>query len=461
MKYITPAMKRDEMTLQRATRRDEDSYDDSAGAEVAGDVGRDSATGLQGMFAALYERDFLLFYLGAMSSNIGMWMRTVAQGWLVVTLTNSAFQLGLVNFFSFIPTLLFSPLGGVLADRYNNRKILMASQIGSTVATAVLATLIVTGKVLIWEVMLIAFLNGFFQSLSMPSFQVIVPELVGRKNLLNAIALNSARFNLTRAIGPTIGGVVIKFINIAGAYYCNALTYFIFFVTLLFVRPKYAARKMSSKREGALASLISASGYIWRHDTIRPVMLIAGVQTFFIAPYTALMPAFAKNILHMGASGYGLLLAAVGLGAFVSALVLAYQGNVWQRGKMMAAAQVVFAAGIVVFAVSTSVIISVAALLFVGWALVAFLTTGNTMLQTIVPTELRGRVMSFWMLITFGLVPLGSLLAGAIAEAAGPVWTLVAGAAITLLVSGVIVLRDHDFLDPRNTRNLEELADEV
>lgn len=407
------------------------------------------------MFAAFHERDYVLFYCGAMSSNIGMWMRAVAQGWLVVTLTNSELYLGLVSFCAMIPSLLFSPLGGVLSDRYDNRKILMVSQALSALFVGLLGTLVVMDIVQIWEIMLIAFLNGTFAALSSPAFQVIVPELVGRKNLMNAIALNSARFNLTRAIGPTIGGFLIKFIQIGGAYYCNAATYLVFLVTMLFVHPKHKGEQIRVKQPGVLSSLSTALVYVWGHNAIRPVMLIAGIQTLLIAPYTTLLPAYAKNILHIGSGGYGLLLAAVGLGAFASAMILAYLGEIRYRGRLMVIAQVVFAVGVAVFSQSRWLAPSVVALIFVGWALVAFLTTGNTMLQTIVPNEVRGRVMAFWMMVIMGLLPIGSLVAGSVAAQIGSTWTLTGGAVLTLLISGAVVLMDRDFLDPEVTKSIE------
>ncbi len=394
------------------------------------------------MFAALHEPDYRWFYFGALTSNIGLWMRTVAQGWLVITLTNSPFYLGLVSFCGMAPTLLFSLFGGVIADRANKRLVLMSAQLGSVFFVSLLGTLVVAHLVQIWQIMLIAFVNGTFAALSQPSFQAIVPELVGRANLMNAIALNSARFNLTRAVGPSIGGFLIKYVSIAGAFYCNAATYLLFFVALLFVHPKHAVQRPRARSERVLASLTDALGYVSSHELIRPVLLMAMVQTVFIAPYTSLLPAFAKNVLHMGAGGYGLLLGAVGVGAFAAALLLASRASIPYKGRIMFAAQIVFAVAVIGFAWSRWLWLSLVALLVVGCTLVAFLTVGNTLLQTIVPNEKRGRVMSVWMLVAMGFLPLGSLLAGSVAEATSPSLDLTAGALLTLVLSSLIVLRN-------------------
>lgn len=410
----------------------------------------------RGMFAALHEPDYRLFYFGAMTSNIGLWMRVIAQGWLVITITNSEFYLGLTSFCGLIPTLLFSLFGGALADRFDKRHILILAQIGSSFFVGLLATLIVMGHVQIWQILVIVFINGTFTSLSQPSYQAIVPELVGRKNLMNAIALNSARFNLTRAIGPTIGGFLIKFLDIAGAYYCNALTYLVFLVAMWFVRPKYAARRATKQSENLFSSVRSVGGYIIRHKVIRPIIIITAAQTLFMAPYTTLLPAFAKNILHMGAGGYGLLLAAVGVGAFVSAMWLAFKGEIEHKGRLMMSAQVVFSAGVIAFANSRSLVISLIALVFVGWALVSFLTTGNTLVQSIVPDDRRGRVMSFWMIAIFGLMPIGSLMAGSVAAATTPTFDLTMGSIATLIVTGLVLTRDRAFLQPENTTSPDQ-----
>nr|MDQ3328161.1 MFS transporter [Chloroflexota bacterium] len=243
-----------------------------------------------GMFTALHNPDYRLFFGGAMVTNIGMWMQQVAQGWLVVSLTDSEFLVGLVAFCAMIPTLLLSLFGGVLADRLPKRRILLTSQILSVALIGSLATLISTGNIKLWHLMLISSGSGVVLALTAPSFQAIVPEIVGRPSLMNAIALNSAQFNLTRIIGPTVGGLIIKFLGVAAAYYFNAASYMVFFLAMLFIRPKHAAVRKQSDPEGVFRSLGVALRYVRAHSVIRPVLLLAMVQTLLLFPYGTLLP---------------------------------------------------------------------------------------------------------------------------------------------------------------------------
>jgi MFS family permease len=390
--------------------------------------------------ASLANPDYRLFFGGSLVSNIGMWMQTVAQGWLVVTLTNSSFLVGLVGFFAMAPNLLFGLFGGVLADRVDKRRILMTTQTVSAALVAVLATLIATGRVQLWHVMAISFGAGTMMALGSPAWQAIVPELVGKERLLNAIALNSTQFNLTRVIGPSLGGVMIRFIGVAGSYYANALSYLVFLAALRKMRPQHALPIKQGEQEGVFRSLHRALRYAWNRRIIRTALMLAAAQTLFLYPYVTLLPLFAKNVLGMGASGYALLLSMAGAGALLGALTLAFRGEVRRKGRLMLVAQVVFAVAVAAFALSRTPELSMLALFFVGWALVTFLATGNTLLQTLVPDELRGRVMSIWMLAGFGFMPIGSLQAGAVASVASPSVALVAGAALTLAFTALVML---------------------
>ncbi len=390
--------------------------------------------------AALHNPGYRLFFGGSMISNIGMWMQQVAQGWLVVTLTSSEFLVGLVAFCAMAPSLFLALFGGVLADRFDKRRLLIAAQVVPTVLVTMLATLVYTEKVQLWHVMVISAGLGTTMALSAPSWQAIIPEIVGKKNLMNAIALNSAQFNLTRIIGPSLGGILIRYIGIAGCYYLNALSYVFFLVAMIFIRPKHAARLRQAPEVGVFSSMGAALRYAWGHPVIRIMLILAAVQTIFLFPYTTLLPVFAKDILKLGATGYSVLLTAAGAGAFVGALMLTFRSQVESKGRLMLFCQVVFAIGVIVFAISPRIEISIAALFFVGWALVTFLATGNTLVQTIVPDELRGRVMSIWMLAGFGLMPIGSLQAGAVAALVSPSFALIAGAAITLIVTATVAV---------------------
>lgn len=398
--------------------------------------------GLSTTFAALRNHDYRLFFGGSLLSNIGMWMQSVAQGWLVVTLTDSEFLVGLVGFCAMAPGIFLSLIGGVLADRRDKRHILIAAQALNALLVALLATLIHTGQVQLWHIMVISLGTGTVMALTAPSWQAIVPEIVGKQNLLNAVALNSAQFNLTRVVGPSIAGILIRYVGIAGAYYLNALSFLPFLIALIFIRPQHSMPR-SHGSEGVVSSLRAALGFVWRHDFIRTIVLLAVVQTLFLFPYITLLPIFAKHTLGMGAGGYGLLLSAAGVGAFLGAILLAVRGHEFEnKGRAMLICQLTFAVGVAVFAFSHWLVLSLVALFCIGWSLVTFLAMGNTLLQTMTPDELRGRVMSIWMLAGFGLMPLGSLQAGAVASLTTPTIALAAGSVITLLVTGVVVLRE-------------------
>ena len=400
-----------------------------------------------GTLAALENPDYRLFFGGAMATNIGMWMQNVAQGWLVVTLTNSEFYVGLVGFCAMIPTLFLSLFGGVLADRYEKRRIIIPLQAVGFLLTATLATLIYTGAIEIWHLMAISAGNGVVLALNAPAFQSIVPEIVGRRYLRNAIALNSAQFNLTRIISPSLGGVIIRYLGVAGAYYFNALSYLVFLVAMFFIRPKHAAAKRSTSPEGVFGSLRTALRYARAHSIIRPVLLLAMVQTVFLFPYGVLLPVFAKNVLGLQAGGYSALLVSAGVGALCGSLMLARRSS--RSGtRWMLIAQVGFALSASVFALSSNLYLSMVALAFVGWSLVTFMATGNTVVQSLVPDELRGRVLSVWMLVGLGFIPLGSLQAGTVASLVSPTFALVYGAVVTLLCTALVVSRNRILLEP-------------
>ncbi len=401
-----------------------------------------------GMFTALHNPDYRMFFGGAMVTNIGMWMQQVAQGWLVVSLTDSEFLVGLVAFCAMIPTLFLSLFGGVLADRLPKKRVLLVSQVISVALIGSLAVLIHTGRIELWHLMLISAGSGTVLALTAPSFQAIVPEIVGRPNLMNAIALNSAQFNLTRIIGPTVGGLMIKFLGVAAAYYFNAASYLVFFLAMLFIRPKHAAVRKQSSPEGVVRSLGVAISYVRAHAVIRPVLLLAMVQTIFLFPYGTLLPVFAKNVLGLEASGFSLLLVSAGVGALLASLMLARRRDSVQTGvRWMLWAQVGFALAATLFASSRYLPLSMLALAFIGWSLVTFMATGNTVVQALVPDEIRGRVMSVWMLVGLGFIPLGSLQAGAVASLVSPSFALIYGAAATLIISGIILRRNRALLE--------------
>lgn len=424
----------------------------TAGAALAqdgrGGGGAPQGARAGGMFSALRNPDYRIFLGGALITNIGMWMQQVAQGWLVVSLTDSEFLVGLVAFCAMIPSLFLSLFGGVLADRFPKRRILIVAQVVSVLLVATLATLIQTELVQLWHLMLISFLAGVVVALSSPAFQSIVPEIVGKRNLLNAIAINSAQFNMTRIIGPTVGGLILTTLGVAAAYYFNALSYLAFLAAILLIRPKHAAPNRQVAPEGVFRSLGTALRYVRAHPVIRPVMLLAATQTIFLFPYGTLLPIFVKQELGLSADAFSLLLVSAGVGALAASLMLARRRGGASNLVWMLRAQVGFAVSVSLFAFSTWLPLSMAALVFVGWSLVTYMATGNTVVQSLVPDELRGRVMSVWMLVILGMIPIGSLQAGAVAALLSPTFALVYGAVVTLIVTGVVVRTNPQLLRP-------------
>ncbi len=366
-------------------------------------------------------------------------MQVVAQGWLVVTLTSSEFLIGLVSFCALIPFLLFSLFGGILADRIDKRHVLMGAQLLSAGLTVGLGTLILTGQVRLWHLMFGLFCTGSIAALSVPSLEAIMPEIVGKRNLLNGIALKSAQFYLAGVIGPTLGGFLTTYLGAAGGFYLNSASMVLMFASLLLIHPRYVQPRKKVQTEGMFESLGIALRHAWDDRLMRTVLVLAGLQTLFLVPYATLLPVYAKFTLRLGPSGYGLLLAAAGAGAFAGSMLLAHKGEIRDKTKWLLAGQFVSSAGIAVFAFSRWLPLSLGALFVVGMAMLIFLAMGNTTLQVRAPDALRGRVMSVWMLICLGLWPLGSLQLGGLASVISPPLALSASVVVTLAAAAVVV----------------------
>jgi MFS family permease len=288
-----------------------------------------SARRVNGMFRALSHRNFRLFWAGAFLSNIGTWMQAVAQGWLVLQLTNSPFWLGLDGFMATVPGLLLTLIGGVFADLTDRRRILIYTQVGAGLFALTLAILIVTGVVGdasdVWIILMLSFGTGCCMALATPSYQAITIDLVGREDLANAIALNSTQFQLSRVIGPTFAGLAFKYLGLAGCFFANAASFVAVVAALLMVR---LARAHPLKGRRALwRDLMDGFRYVWRRPRVFMLLLISAMTTLFGAPYLAMMPLFARDILRLGETGLALMMGTSGAGAFVGALMLAYLGN--------------------------------------------------------------------------------------------------------------------------------------
>ncbi|MFH1485666.1 MAG: MFS transporter, partial [Chloroflexota bacterium] len=322
------------------------------------------------------------------------------------------FLLGLVNLFRAIPLLLLSFPSGIAADRFSKKRILMASQACTMVLHVILATLIATGAVQIWHVFLTAFLTGAAQCFIQPARQSLVPSLVNRNEIMNAIGLTAAAMNISRILGPSVAGALIGLIDIATVYYLQASVFIAVIITTAMM--EVPAAKMAKATEPVLQNLAGGFSYIRKNHVVLTLLLLALIPMLFGMPYMTLMPVFADEVFGIGASGTGVLTSAPGIGALIGATAVASAGNLRRKGALLLLGAFGFGAFLLLFALSRWLFLSLAALVIVGSTSAAYITMTNTLLLTLSPSHLHGRVMSIYMMDR-GLVPLGSVLAGALA----------------------------------------------
>jgi MFS family permease len=388
----------------------------------------------RGMFSSLSHRPFRRYWIGLFLSNIGTWMQVVAQGWLVLRLSDSALILGLVGFVGSIPTLVLAPLAGVAADRVDRRKLLLATQCAQMICALVLAAATGLRFVSVPLVAAVAIVNGLANAFTMPSHQSLFLDLVGREDLLNAISLNSMQFNLSRVIGPMIAGLTIAAFGETGCFLLNAISY-LAVIAALAALP--SLRKGRPGSRGAWVDLRIGVRFARRRRIILPLLAIAAALAVFGTPAVTLAPLFARTLLHVGPEGLGGMLSAVGLGAASSALLLASRGDFRRKGRAVMVSALGFAISLLGLALSRQYVVSLACLALLGASMSTSASLINTLLQTTAPDRLRGRVISLYALAWLGLVPIGNLQAGAVAERFGPASALfvgVAGILLTLLV---------------------------
>lgn len=391
----------------------------------------------RGMFSSLGHRPFRRYWLGLFLSNIGTWMQVVAQGWLVLRLSDSALILGLVGFVGSIPTLVLAPLAGVAADRVDRRKLLLFTQCTQMSCAIFLAAATGFGFVSVPMVAAVAVVNGIANAFTMPSHQSLFMDLVGREDLLNAISLNSMQFNLSRVIGPMIAGITIAAVGETGCFVVNAVSY-IAVIAAVAALPELRPRREPSR--GAWVDLLAGLRFARRQPLILPLLVIAAALAVFGTPAVTLAPLFARKLLHVGPEGLGGMLSAVGLGAAGSALLLASRGDFRDKGRAVIVCALGFAAALLGLGLSRIYVLSLAWLALLGASMSSSASLINTLLQTSAPDRLRGRVISLYALAWLGLVPIGNLQAGAVAERFGPAAALFVGAAGIVLTIAAIRL---------------------
>ncbi len=380
------------------------------------------------MFSSLKVKNFRLYWLGMFVSLIGTWVQAVAQSWLVFQLTNSAFLLGLVGFLSSIPIFLLSLFGGVVADRMNKKNILLFTQNAFMLLAFLLAILTQMKLITPAQIMLIAVLNGIVMAFDAPCRQAVIAELVEKQHLLNAIALNSAAFNSARLIGPALAGILIASIGMSGCFYINGISFLAVIIALLLININNGQRKFA--RTHLIKDLSDGLRFIKDNHIILILISMVGITSLFGISYVILMPVFANDVLNVGVKGLGLLMSFTGFGALIAALILARLGDFKYKGKLLISSSIIFSISLVLFSLSKTYFISLITLILIGAASVTSIGIVNTLLQTLVPDEFRGRAMSAFMLTFAGFMPFGNLLAGSLAH----IW----GVSITVFISGII-----------------------
>lgn len=383
---------------------------------------------------ALRHRNFALFFAGQGLSLCGTWMQSLAQAWLVYRLTGSPFLLGLVEFMGRAPILVFSLVGGLLADRWPRHRVMLATQTLSLVQAAALAALTISGHITIEWIMALAALLGVINAVDIPVRQSFVGDLVPRADIPSAIGLNSSAFNAARIIGPSLAGLLVVTVGEGPCFLLNALSYLIVIGCLMAMRVQATARIAPAS---AIGFLIEGLRYAWRTPHVRALLALITVLSLAAVPYSTLLPVFAGEILQAGANGLGLLMAATGVGALAGAFQIARRGTVRGLGSYIAGAVVLYGIGLLSLAYSTTLWISIPALVAVGFGMITSLAGTNTLLQSLAPDELRGRVMSLYAMVALGFATFGSLLAGTGATYLGAPLTVAAGGLITLVSAAI------------------------
>ena len=381
---------------------------------------------------ALQHRNFRLFFGGQSISLVGTWITRVATSWLVYRLTGSELLLGVAGFAGQIPTLIITPFAGVLVDRHDRRRILLWTQAGSLLQSALLAVLTFTDVITVRQIIWLQVVQGIINSFDTPARQAFVSEMVeDRRDLPNAIALNSSMVNGTRIIGPSIGGVLIAAFGEGWCFAIDAISYVAVIASILAMRVRPRVHQEAAEMH-LLQELHHGWKYVFHSVPIRSALLLVAIISTAGTPYTVLMPAIAAQVLHGGPNTLGLLMTATGVGALTGALYPAQRESVLGLGRIIMWASAVFGVGLVLFSLTTSLWPAFLVLAVAGCGFMIHLAATNTILQTIVEERLRGRVMAFYTMAFFGTVPIGSLLGGIMADRYG--------ATRTVLVSGIICL---------------------
>ena len=384
---------------------------------------------------ALRTRNYRLFASGQLISLIGTWMQTVAQAWLIYRLTGSPALLGLIGFSGQIPVFLLAPLGGVVADRLRRHRVLLATQATMMVLALTLATLTLLETIEVWQIFALAALLGLANAFDIPARQALIVELVQREDLFNAIALNSSMVNGARIVGPAVAGIVVATVGEGWCFLMNGLSYVAVLTALLRMRVVHPQRAAAST--SAWESVVEGFAFAWRTTPVRALLLLLGLVSLMGMPYSVLMPIFADRILAGGPDAYGILMSASGVGALAAAASLTVRKSVRGLGRWVAVSATGFGVCLIAFSTSRSLWLSTLLLVPAGFFMMMEMASSNTLIQSMVPDRLRGRVMSVYSMMFMGMAPLGALMAGALAAPLGAPATVAIGG--TVCIAGGLI----------------------
>jgi MFS family permease len=385
-----------------------------------------------GRFPALQYRDFRLFWFGQIISLSGTWMQSVAQGWLVYSLTKSPFYLGMVAAAGSLPILLFTLFGGIAADRFRKRNLLLMTQALSIIPAIFLGILTDINLIAVWHVAALAAFLGIVNAFDVPARQSFIIEMVGKGSITNAIALNSAAFHGARMTGPVIAGIAIANLGISACFYLNAISFIAVIIALSKIKAK---GEMIGNSNGIMKDIIEGIQYIKNKSEIYRSVILIAVFSLAGMPFITLLPVFAGEIFQKGAEGFGFLVGATGAGALTAALLLAFRGDIIEKSRFISFSALCFSILLFVFSFSTNFYLSVVILVFIGWALVSFFAIVNSFIQLSVPDNLRGRAMSVYTFVFLGTAPIGNSLMGTLADSIGTVRAVTVASVICLIAA--------------------------
>jgi MFS family permease len=391
------------------------------------------------LLRAFRHRNYKLFFGGQLISLIGTWMQTVAESWLVYRLTGSSAMLGVAAFASQAPVLLFATIGGAVADRVDRHRIIVITQTVSMILPLTLAALTLTGAVRVWHVLTLAACLGIVNAFDIPARQAFIVDMVGREDLMNAIALNSSMVNGARVVGPAVAGLLVAAVGEGWCFLLNGISYLAVIAGLLLMN--VPTRPKTRPERSVLRDTIEGFRFVTETAPVRALLLLLGLVSLAGMPYAVLMPIFADQVLHGGPRGLGLLMGATGVGALAGALSLAMRSGVSGLGRWVATSAGSFGVWLVLFSLSRAFWLSALLLIPVGFSMMVEMASSNTLIQSMVPNALRGRVMAVYSIMFMGMAPFGALIAGSVAERIGAPTTVAIGGSICVVAAAVFTAR--------------------